>query len=424
MIAREHPLGAVGEYTPSRGGQVDFVALFALKWRPRAPKLAFCALALRAAAGLATLAPMSTSSSNRDGEGSLKPAAAAVVLGARPGPGRLARPDYRCRRPAPQGVCRLITSVAAGLLSLLAAAAALDAESAQGAARFQLQSNAWVNLHQRLVHEARFGSAAPPALAGADLATWKKSVEAYRAYLGKRSPIFDAELIALNATLSKASSFELPAPLPAPAAAALAAAMPLYRAAQWDEDDRANRFWIAVAEPLLASAGEELAEAHARAYGVPFPTDVLVDVSPLAWEFGAYTVGEGRHAHAVISSTNGGTQGFAALESLMHEASHAIVGTDSGAIGADLTRAAAELGVKPPWNLWHAILFYTSSELTRRALAARGVGDYRPIVLGMYERGFAPYRSALETHWQAYLDGKIPRESAIRQVLSETAGRR
>jgi len=287
--------------------------------------------------------------------------------------------------------------------------------------RYRLQSNPWVNLHQRLMYEARFEDAAPASLSSADLATWKQAAAAYRVWLGKRSPIFDDQLIALNTTLSASHSAELPAGVPDAAAAALRLAMPLYRAAQWPEDDRANRFWIAVAEPLLASAAEELAEAHARVYGVPFPQHILVDVASHAWEFGAYTVGEGASAHAVISSLDPGTQGFGALESLMHEPSHAIVAPRSGAIGADLDRAARELHREPPYNLWHAILFYTSGELTRRALAIRGVQHYKPFMIGMYERGFRGFKQALETHWQAYLDGKVSREEAIRQILIDTA---
>lgn len=296
-----------------------------------------------------------------------------------------------------------------------------DAQAATEVGRYRLQSNPWVNLHQRLIHEARFKTEPPPALSGERLSTWKSAVETYRLFLGKRSrPIFDEELVRMNTALSATTTPGLPDSIPEAPAAALEAAMPLYRAVQWEEDDRANRFWIAVAVPLLVSAGEELAAAHAKAYAMPFPKRILVDVTSFAWEFGAYTVGEGESAHAVISSTNPGTQGFGALESLMHEPSHAIVAPASGAIGADLARAAAELGVKPPWNLWHAILFYTSGELTRRVLAVRGVRDYRPFMLDMYERGFAGFRQALETHWQAYLDGKISREAAIRQILIET----
>ncbi|HKU74422.1 MAG TPA: hypothetical protein VJR02_10905 [Pyrinomonadaceae bacterium] len=288
--------------------------------------------------------------------------------------------------------------------------------------RYRLQSNPWVNLHQRLLYAARFEATTPATLAGDDLTKWNNAVETYRAFLGKRSPIFDDELIKLNAALSATSKSKLPAAIPQAAATALESTMPIYRLTQWEEDDRANRFWIAMAEPLLASAAEELAAAHEKAYGIPFPTDILVDVAPFGWEFGAYTVGEGKHAQVVVTSVEPGYQGFAALEMLMHEPSHAIVdGNSRSAIGSDLARASRELNIKPYSNLWHAILFYTAGELTRRALAKRGVRNYQPVILGMYERGFRGYRKSLETHWQAYLDGKTSREAAIRQIVIETA---
>jgi hypothetical protein len=295
------------------------------------------------------------------------------------------------------------------------------AQPATKVGRYLLQSNPWVNVHQRLLYEARFKTPPPAALSGDDLLKWQKAVKMYQAFLGKRSPIFDIELKQLNATLSKTDTPELPDSIPEAASTALKVAMPLYRSVQWEEDDRANRFWIAVAESMLSSAGEELVEAHAKAYGMPFPKRILVDVSAFAWEFDAYTVGDGESAHSVISSTGRGNQGFWALEILMHEPSHAIVDATSGAVGADLTRAAKELGLKPRYNLWHAILFYTSGELTRRTLAKRGVRDYQRIIdAGMYERGFQGFQQPLETHWQAYLDGKVSREAAIRQILIET----
>ena len=290
---------------------------------------------------------------------------------------------------------------------------------ASAQARWQLQSNVWVNLHQRLMYEARFGPVKPLA----DNEQWKGAIEKYRAFLGKRHPFYDKELLDMNEALSATKGAKLPDSIPRAAAAVLESAMPLYRAQQWPEDDRINRFWISVAEPLLASAGEELVAAHEKAYGRAFPKRILVDVASYGWEFGAYTVPVGTDgAHVVMQSQdNPGGEGFYALESLLHEPSHAIVGDRSGAIGDDIARVTKETGIRPYSYLWHAILFYTTGELTRRALDRRGIHDYKPIILQMYDRGFRDFRQSLETHWQAYLDGKESREAAIKQIVIETA---
>jgi hypothetical protein len=293
------------------------------------------------------------------------------------------------------------------------------------AGRFVLQSNAWVNLHQRLLYEAQFGPVPESPFRGAGQAQWTRAVDAYRAHFGKRNPIFDAELTGLDDALAHVDGWILPGSLPDAPARILWEAMPLYRAQQWPQDDRANRAWIGQVRPLLQSAGEELAAAHARVYAVAFPRYVFVDVTATAWEFGSYAVGDGANVHAVIASTVAGNQGHAALEMVMHEASHAIVDADTGTIGGDIARISRELRMRAPHNLWHALLFYTSGELTARALAKRGVDHYRPVITDLYAGPFRGFRAPLETHWQAYLDGRLTREEAIRRILVEmrAAGR-
>src|SRR5262245_33911545 len=190
-------------------------------------------------------------------------------------------------------VALLAFAVITGPSSAVRAATEPGAAPVTQVGRYRLQSNAWVNLHQRLLYEARFEQAPPERLAGEDLAAWKTCGGPSRVFVGSRNPIVDEGLVRRNDALAATSGkTTLPDSVPKAAADPLEAAMPLYRAARWEADDRANRFWIAVAEPLLASAGEELAAAHAKAYGVPFPTRILVDVTAFAWEFGAYTVGQ------------------------------------------------------------------------------------------------------------------------------------
>lgn len=319
----------------------------------------------------------------------------------------------------------ILLLVATGLGAGAPAVPAIDDPADADVGRYHLQSNEWVTLHQRLMYEARFGDAPPPdGVTGADLTAWNTAVEQYKTWLGpRRSPILDTELIVVNRILSetKAGS-RLPRGIPDPVAKVLEAARPLYEKGQWARDDAANRFWLALAVPLLRSAAAELIAAHEKAYGVPFPKRIRVDVVSYGWEFGAYTVGDGHEVHSVIQSTDAGSQGFAALEALMHEPSHGIVEPDQGAIGADLSRAAAALHVKPPYNLWHALLFYTSGELTRRVLAERGVANYTPVIqIGMFDRQFKGFREVFDQHGRAWLDGKEPRDEAMRAIVQATS---
>jgi hypothetical protein len=317
----------------------------------------------------------------------------------------------------------MIASVAVPLLlgivsPALAAAVAATPAPVVEAERFRLQSNPWVNLHERLLYQATIGAPDPAGLTAEETGTWTAAVDAYRAWASKRSPIFDAELIAVSQALSEARGGEPPEAIPEAARKVLAAAMPLYQKEQWNKDDTANRFWIAVAGTLLRECASELAAAHEKAYGVPFTKRALVDASPFAGEFGGYTVGDAASVHTIISSTETGYAGFAALEMLMHEASHGIVAPNSGAIGADLARIAKETGRRPPPGFWHALLFYTSGELTRRTLAARGVAEYRMAIEGRLFNGpFKGLQEPFETHWRAWLDGTLTRDEAIRRIL-------
>jgi hypothetical protein len=85
-------------------------------------------------------------------------------------------------------------------------------------------------------------------------------------------------------------------------------------------------------------------------------------------------------------------------------------------LGCDRRGSGARVGRAPT-----AALFYTTGELTRRVLAARGVDDYEPNVTLMWDGQYRGMQKAVETHWTAFLDGKTTRDAAIRQILIETA---
>lgn len=308
----------------------------------------------------------------------------------------------------------MMRAAAVVLLALLATSTGADT-------RFDLQSNFWVNLHHRLLQAA--GPTRTPTfevLTPQENDAWLRAIAVYRNRYSRRTLYLDSELISINDRLSQlAPDGSLAVLNDATLREILENAAPIYERHWWAADDRANRFWIRVARTLLDDAGEDLARDHSRAYGVPFPPVVRVDVSSWAGQFGAYTT-DG--PHTTISSRDGGYQGFASLEMLMHEASHQIVDPTIGPLGNALARESEKLGIEPPPDLWHALLFYTSGELTRRALLSRGVNAYTSYAYrqGLFDRSWSQYRSALETTWQEFLDGKRTRDDAIAALVAAT----
>jgi len=305
---------------------------------------------------------------------------------------------------------------------------------------FRFQSGFWLNLHHFLYQQARLRSARPVtstgnpqgptgALAEAGVAVsmdsltpdelrgWNSALDYYAASLAQRDLLFDNFMM-----LSKNRLAELPdAPdlgisgLRRQLVAALEAAAPAYRAHWWAEHDRANQQWIAHVTPLVAKMGTQLAQDLAYIYQADWPLGpVVVDVSSYAGRVGGYTTLD--PLHVTISSADPRNQGDAALEILFHEASHGLARFVADAIAREYRQRKKPI----PRELWHAVLFYTTGEVVRRALAAQRPGQYTPYAYrhGLYARGWQNFQWLLERHWQPYLDGKIDFDRAIARMAN------
>jgi hypothetical protein len=70
-------------------------------------------------------------------------------------------------------------------------------------------------------------------------------------------------------------------------------------------------------------------------------------------------------------------------------------------------------------DLWHVALFYLTGEVVREALETRNI-KYEPYLYktGLFDRAWPQYKAAIETHWKPYVDGKVPRDAAIRNVVA------
>jgi hypothetical protein len=284
------------------------------------------------------------------------------------------------------------------------------------AAIFTFQNNFWVNLHQFLHSEANGGAFGRAAQMDAAL------VEGY-ADVAKRDLLRDRALIALNDALSQVDGETLPPTIEPAIAAALLRAAPVYRERFWPAHRQTNAAWIAVMQPIADRLAPALTGQLAKAYRTAWPSQpILIDVSATAGPFGGYTTLNGPpgfFAHSTIAPTGEGAQGDMGVETIFHEASHTAGPSIMRAVAAESARQQ----LRQPPNLWHAVIFYTTGELVRRALGKTGDSHYMPYAyrFSVYENGMLPDRRSLEKNWQPWLDGHVPFEEALHNLVRDVA---
>ena len=83
----------------------------------------------------------------------------------------------------------------------------------------------------------------------------------------------------------------------------------------------------------------------------------------------------------------------------------------------ELTRLCSAAG-KPPEDLWHVLLFYTTGQVVARHLP--GYQTYAE-VQGLYSRAphWAEYRRALVAAWQPYLEGRVDFDRALNELIAD-----
>jgi hypothetical protein len=315
----------------------------------------------------------------------------------------------------------LLQAVACTLFAILGFGGPAYAARVVTVAPWELHSSFWMSLHQRLMDDAT--RAAPRSLTGIsprEAKDWKASVDAYRAAGGRGDITFAKPMEITSDVLTQVADDASELVAEAPLREALVRAAPIYRAHGWQDDDRAARFFIGYAAAMLSDAGAELVRRHEAVYHVTWPKRIRVYITPVAGPYGAYTF-KGIAAGGFIttmSCRDSGYQGLRALEMLLHESSHGVVGPNRGTVADAISKAAKAHGVAVPSGLWHAILFATSSELTRQALAERGVTDFVPSSEDLFTRVWPKYRKPIEEHWIAYVNGKGTLEKALDSVVA------
>jgi len=324
----------------------------------------------------------------------------------------------------------------------------LQAQEAAGGPRpiFEFHSGFWLNLHHVLYEQARIAEqlqigpsiaempATPNAIAHNDASPgWQAAIDYYRKNMAHRDLLFDEGMVLINnrladletcPDLSGRTQSSCTSGLQENLIAALEGAAPIYRSKWWEQHDRANRAWIDSDAPLVRQIGLPLAEELSGVYQKAWQREpIRVDVVIYAGLFGAYTSLD--PTHITVASGDPRNQGLPGFEILFHEASHALAVPVQEAIAEDCRQRDMPI----PRDLWHALLFYTTGELVRRAAAegrlqlpgaATKSAAYTPYAYrnNLYSRGWDNYLRVLEKYWQPYLDGQTDFDHAIKRLVS------
>jgi hypothetical protein len=272
--------------------------------------------------------------------------------------------------------------------------------AAQPKSLFSFHSNAWLNLHHYVRVNAR-GAPGPGGLTPAQQKDWAEGVEFYKPYAA-RDVLRDDGMVAIASALRASEGKDnLDGVAIDPALkSTLEKLMPIYRTHGWTEHDRANREWIAAIVPLVDRHGAAISQALLRAYGATWPAEPMhVDLSVSAGPVGGFSVNN----HITISSSDKSYRGYAGLEMVFHEASHALFAS----VNQSMYRIATEQKVTVPPQLWHAVLFYTAGEMTTRELKTRGI-DYSPYANAAFYDNMcgAGGMAKIREHWTPHLDAK------------------
>jgi hypothetical protein len=307
------------------------------------------------------------------------------------------------------------------LLSTMALAAVLAQAPGQPASIVATErslvfySDRLLNLHHVLHAAARKGLPSPldaPMPAG-ERRAWDDAVEFYAREMVPRDLRIGKGMIAIQQALAEGKT----SALESEHRAAIESALPIYTKHFWPSHDRANREWTADVRARFQQIAPALVPRLERALATTWPSEpVRVDVVWIAKPTPYSTLDP---LHAVMGSTDPQTRGWHGVELLTHEVTHGLIFKVEDALAAALQKHGRRDDV------WHAALFYITGATLREALAARGE-KYEPYLYstGLFARAWPSIQPALETHLQAYLDGRLTLAEAADRIASAPAPQR
>jgi hypothetical protein len=303
----------------------------------------------------------------------------------------------------------------------------------KAALTFEFRSGFWINLHHFLyvLGRAANGEAdasreavarAPQDLDGferlgsEEQRIWRDAVAFYQNGPSRRDAIFNDTLTGATAVLARAADRSTldGLSLDDGLIQTLLGAAPIYRQVWWARHRASCEARVTDVRRLLSAHGEGIANRIAAAWQEAWPqTPVTIDMTAYANWAGAYSTD--RHGGLIVfSCLNEGNAGLYGVEILFHEAMH----WWDDATQRRLSRIARDDNVTAPPDLSHALIFYTAGHSVQAQ-----VEEHVPYAerFGIWQRGLARFKPALDAHWAPWLRGETGNAEAIRSLLRALA---
>ncbi|WDE04790.1 hypothetical protein SG34_026335 [Thalassomonas viridans] len=280
-------------------------------------------------------------------------------------------------------------------------------------------SNIEVNLHHFLYELARDENQLQqlqnnPALTNKQKARFSHAAQFYKTrYIDKKEHLVwsDAELGRFTALLNNRAT---PENNNSELQQIFHDLLPLYQQSLWPQHFKQNQHWQRQLATKLDKYGQQIQTALEQAFQSPLvviaqhPVDIVYKAGIRQ---GAYTTG--RVPHTTINSTDADYAGWAALEMLFHELSHAVAVNRNSKLSQLIKAEFTDSKVR----VWHPILFYTVAQVVKQAIAAEhpnyvsyaGKQD-------LYMQGWGVDEAVLIKYWQPYLEGKVTMAQAIKNL--------
>lgn len=242
---------------------------------------------------------------------------------------------------------------------------------------------------------------------------WREAVAFYASRLSKKDLVFDDAMPALTNALARAGNAKslTGSDVDATIAATLERAAPVYRKAWWRNHLEANRKWTKSIQVLVDRHGATVLAFITKAYQLQWPAAGFpVHVSAYTNWAGAYST---RGNLLVIASLPLGNQAAYGLETIFHEGMH-----QWDMVFEALGEQAKKANKVVPRGLSHALIFFTAGEAVRNVLP-----EHVPYAeeFGVWQRGMAQFKAALEEVWKPYLYGQGTRDEALLELVKRTA---